>query len=105
MWNCHEDTPFIPKMKTIRILNPRPGTTQFTSERAARKYVEKKRIARWADDNKDSIFFFEVTRARDAGIDAVAQAQSAARILGKVIFWNGEDGDPSAIHIPGAVRS
>lgn len=92
-------------MKTIRILNPRPGTAQFTSERAARKYVERKHIARWADENHDTIFFFAVTRARDAGIDAVAQAQSAARTLGKVVFWNGEDRDPLAIHIPGTVRS
>lgn len=92
-------------MRTIRILNPRPGTAQFTSERAARKYVDKKRIARWADEKQEAIFFFEVTRAKDQGIAAVADVQSAARRLGKVVFWNGEDGDPFAIHIPGAVRS
>ena len=96
---------YFPKMKTIRIVNPRPGTAAFTSDRAARKYVERKRIARWADPNQDSIFFFEVTRSRDAGIDAVAHVQSAARTLGKVVFWNGTDPDPFAIHIPGAVRS
>lgn len=92
-------------MKTIRIVNPRPGTAQFTSERAARKYVERKKIARWADESKDSIFFFAVDRAREQGLSAVAEVKSTARLLGKVVFWNGPDPDPYALHAPGQVRS
>lgn len=92
-------------MKTIRIANPRPGTAKFTSERAARKYVERKRIARWTDESRNEIFFFEASRFTEQAKQTVVEVKSAARRLGKVVFWNGRDADPYALHVPGQVRS
>ena len=91
-------------MKTIRIVNPIPGHTHFTSERAARKYVERKKIARWVDESKTEIFLYHDALVAQQRRVAVVEAQSAARRLGKVSFWNGEDPDPVAIHRPGEVR-
>lgn len=89
----------------IRIVNPRPGCAQFTSERAARKYVDRKRIARWNNEARTEIFLYHSALIPSERNAIVAEAKSASRRLGKVIFWNGDDHDPFAIHIPGTVRS
>ena len=92
-------------MRTIRIANPRPGQAQFTSERAARKYVERRKIARWVDsETKAEIFFYDCALIQQRQNAALAEVASDARRLGKVLFWNGTDPDPVAIHRPGEVR-
>lgn len=91
-------------MKTIRIANPRPGQARFTSERAARKYVERRKIARWVDEGKNEIFFYDCALVQQRQNMALGEVASDARRLGKVLFWNGTDTDPVAIHRPGEVR-
>lgn len=66
--------------------------------------MERKKIARWSDETESAIFFFEVGRFQEEGKAAIVEVLTAARRLGKVVFWNGEDGDPLAIHCPGEVR-
>jgi hypothetical protein len=88
----------------IRIVNPRPGCAQFTSERAARKYVERRKIARWNNPEKTEIFLYHDTLISSERMAIVNQTKSAARRLGRISFWNGEDRDPLAVHRPGEVR-
>lgn len=91
-------------LKTIRIVNPRQGHAEFTSERAARKYVERRKIARWVDENKEAIFFYHDTFVEPDQKAVLAEMQAKSRVLGTVLFWNGDDADPLAIHRPGEVR-
>lgn len=88
-------------MQMIRIVNPRPGSAPYTSIRAAMKYVRRK-IARFTEEGE--LFFFNGNRSDEERKTAQAEVQSKARRLGKIVFWNGEDGDPLAIHRPGEVR-
>ena len=88
----------------IRIVNPRPGCAQFTSERAARKYVERRKIARWNDESKTSIFLYHDSVIVSEYRQAASESKSSARRLGKVKFWNGDDPDEFAVHRPGEVR-
>ena len=51
-----------------------------------------------------TLFFFRGARMDQERNTAVVEVKAAAKRLGKVLFWNGEDTDDNAIHVPGEVR-
>lgn len=83
----------------VRIENPRPGESSYTSAKAAHRHCLR-RVAEWATPT--SIRFVdraELDRLALARMDWDRE-QSILRNRKGVIFWNGCDTQTGAMHLP-----
>lgn len=88
-------------MSAIAIINPEPGGRRFTSPSRAREYVRRGRAVL----ERGKLRFLGPTqeflaRRRDAEAEAEFNRNRSG-----IIFWNGSDPNPLAMHRPAEVRS
>src|SRR5262249_28284998 len=87
-----------PMNKTIRIINPKPGSQRNTSSKRAEKFV-RRGLAVLRDGE---LFFWEDQRVLDMRKEAETQARFESAVgLDRIIGWNGSDRRPFVRHRPG----
>lgn len=92
------------KSTTVKILNPHPGRSSYTSLRRAGELVAEGR-AKFSPCG--GIFLTEKQWLRSAWLQYKADREEEAEFLhnrGGIVFWNGNR-DADAFNLPGCVRS
>lgn len=96
------------KQPSVRITNPLPGHSPYTSAKAAAKLVARGR-AELLPDGTIRLFALPALEALAAGeakrLEELAISHDIVRMRHGVIWWNGSDRRPNAMHRPGEVCS
>jgi hypothetical protein len=83
---------------TIRIANPRPGSSRYTSQKRADQFARRA----LAVIRNGELWFYEDRRVIDMRKEAVAEANFNSAVgEDRVIGWNGNDKRPFVRHRPG----
>jgi hypothetical protein len=96
------------KQPSVRIANPLPGQSVYTNAKSASRLVARGRAERLPDGSirlfpQPALDALEAAERRK--LADLALSRDIVRMRSGVIWWNGSDRRPNAMHRPGEVCS